>query len=218
MKIKTIKISFDTISQVTHKKVSAKYAHLSSAERAEIAFEYGFELYVEEMNYRMKKDEIEVAYMQVINEKTGETITKQKVYKQNDRLFFDAEYLKKSLNVSSDDKTLTNIASTNQRLKPEEYFVHPLTELMPDNPKYVNMYGLAQVLINGVRNSHDLFPEDREKCEETLRRLLVKINPILNINKTIADIKMHKLTEIMNVSNAIANADWAELGDAKGEV
>ena len=66
------------------------------------------------------------------------------------------------------------------------------------------------MLINGVRNSHGKFSEDPEKCEQILKDILIKTNPILNLSKTIAEIKMHNLKEIMMVCNCVANADMSQ--------
>ena len=64
--------------------------------------------------------------------------------------------------------------------------------------------------MHGIRNSHNKFSEDPEKCEEILKDILIKTNPILNLSKTIAEIKMHNLREIMMVCNLIANADMSQ--------
>ncbi|MDJ0719711.1 MAG: hypothetical protein QNJ54_36735 [Prochloraceae cyanobacterium] len=101
-------------------------------------------------------------------------------------------------------------ALSNKKLKPNQHFVHPLSETWKGDQEYINTFGFASMLINGVRNSHGKFSEDPEKCEQILKDILIKTNPILNLSKTIAEIKMHNLKEIMMVCNCVANADMSQ--------
>ena len=95
----------------------------------------------------------------------------------------------------------------NRRLAPNEWFVHPLAEICEEKPDFVNMYAFATMLINGIRNVDGQLDGNPVKCESALKHFLVKINPLLNVNRTIAQIKMHDLSEMMKVCNAIGTAD-----------
>ena len=208
-KLRTIQIKINSISPKTHTKVLKKYAHLSLTEAQELSPQIGMELWAEEAKEKMNENE--VCFLELLDE-NGELITRQKASKQDGKILLDTETVRQSLDANdSESKDLIIAASSNRILPPEEYFVHPLSETYKqDQEGYVNMYGFASMLVNGIRNSHNKFSEDPEKCEEILKDILIKTNPILNLSKTIAEIKMHNLREIMMVCNTVANADMSQ--------
>lgn len=42
-------------------------------------------------------------------------------------------------------------ALSNKKLKPNQHFVHPLSETWKQDQEYINMYGFASMLVNGDR-------------------------------------------------------------------
>ena len=216
--IKTIKLKLREVDKSILKKVAAKYAHLSEAEKQEISSKIGMEIFLHAALNKIKEGEC--CYLELIGEDdNGEVIiTKQKIYKEKGQILFDAKTVQESIGIDKAEiDELLAAEKGNRILAPNEYFIHPLSENIQDGDggNYLNMYGFASTLINGVRNHHGFFNEDLDKCEAALRELLAKINPLLNVNFFIAQIKLHNLREMMHVCTLIATADMSQFIDEK---
>ncbi len=215
--IKTIKLKLREVDKSILKKVAAKYAHLSEAEKQEISSKIGMEIFLHAALNKIKEGEC--CYLELIGEdENGEVIiTKQKIYKEKGQILFDAKTVQESIGIDKAEIDEVLAAEKgNRTLAPNEYFVHPLSETIDgDKETYINMYGVASTLINGVRNHHGFFNEDLDKCEAALRDLLAKINPLLNVNFFIAQIKLHNLREMMHICTLIATADLSQFIDKK---
>ncbi len=209
-KIRNIRLRGDGISEKTRKEVTKKYHHLSDVEYKEVSQKIGMEFFVLEASKKMKENE--TCFVELLD-KNDKVVTRQKLKKKNGDILIDGNTLRESLGREAIEPKEFNsvIFLSDKRLEPEQYFIHSLSEVSEADPEYVNMYGFASALINGVRNNHGKFKEDPEKCERILRELLIKINPILNINKTIAEIKLHNVREMLTVCETIANADTGNI-------
>jgi len=208
--MRTLKLHSNSISEGTFRKVSKKYKNLSQPQRLELAPDFGMDLFMEEARKRVKEGKTTI--VEFWDSKTNELVLKQKVLKKNGELLIDLETFKEGLQLN--DKEIEDALSVikgDRILESSEWFVHPLTERLEEDPNFVNMYGFATILINGIRNPSGVLDADPSKAEESLKHILLKLEPTLNVNKVIADIKMHRLSAMMKVSNIIGTGDISKL-------
>jgi len=206
-KLRTLEFNLKSTKRKNLEKVMQKYGRLSEIEKREMATEIGYEIVMEEIRDRLSEGE--TCLVKILDDK--QVVMKQKIKKINGKLLIDFDTMVDSLEVEPEEAgEILAALEDNRRLAPNEWFVHPLAEICEEKPDFVNMYAFATMLINGIRNVDGQLDGDPVKCEEALKHFLIKINPLLNINRSIAQIKMHDLSEIMKVCNAIGTVDMTK--------
>lgn len=209
-KIPTIKVYSDSISEGTFRKINKKYKSLSEAQSLELASDLSMDLFMEEARKRVKEGKMTL--VEFWDSETNQMIFKQKVVKQKGELLLDLETFQE--NVGLDDLQIQealSVVQSDRILKEDEYFLHPLSESLDEEGEIINMYASASILINAIRNDSGKLSGNQAKSEEFFKKILFRLNPTLNTNKLIADIKMHRLSAMMKACNIFGTADISEL-------
>ncbi len=211
-KIKTIKLYTSSVTQATFRKVSKKYEHLSEAQRLEVASDFGLELFLEEASKRVKEGS--AAMLQCWDRESNTMMVELKVIKQKGELKIDLDTLKKSLGLNdANTDEIVSVMESERILKEDESFRHPLSQLLQDDdePDFVNMYLAGSVMIDSIRNGSGKLHGNPRSAEKFLKSILLQLNPFLNVNKLIADVKMHRLSAMMKICNILGTADYSKL-------
>ena len=211
-KIKTIKLYTSGVTQATFRKVSKKYEHLSQAQRLGLATDFGMELFLEEASKRVKEGS--KAILECWDSKTNKMIMKLKVLKEKGELKIDLDTLKQSLELNNaDTDEILSVIESDRILKEDESFRHPLSEVLQDDPNFVNMYFAGSIMIDSLRNNSGKLDGDPRRTEKVLKSMLLQLDPFLNVNKLIADVKMHRLSAMMKICNILGTGDFSRLKD-----
>ena len=203
--MKTITISQKDITQQVQDKVAVKYKHLKPEEFTEkVSAEFGMDLYFQAASLKVKNNETVI--LKFILEEMQEPF-EMKATKVKGEFMINYNSLTDSLGIPLDERQEGLKVALNQflTLKSDEAYHHPLGDYTEEKGKtMLNMYLTACFMINSVRNVFD--DGDPLLAERHLTKMLNTINPLVDANSLIADIKLHKVIAMQKIANIIGTA------------